>query len=213
MTVAPRFQFKNGTLQAEDVSLAKLAREFGTPLYVYSRAALHDAWGAYARALAGRKALVCFGMKANSNLAVLNEFSRLGSGFDIVSGGELARVLAVGGDPGRVVFSGVGKQVWEMKAALDAGVKCFNVESEAELLRLSQVADGMGKSAPVSLRVNPDVDAQTHPYISTGLKENKFGIAIESALAVYKRAASLPGIEIVGVDCHIGSQITEVSPY
>src|SRR5690554_4669994 len=213
MTVAPRFQFKNGTLHAEDVSLAKLAREFGTPLYVYSRAALHDAWGAYARALAGRKALVCFGMKANSNLAVLNEFSRLGSGFDIVSGGELARVLAAGGDPGKVVFSGVGKQAWEMRAALDAGVKCFNVESEPELERLAQVASTGGRIAPVSLRVNPDVDAQTHPYISTGLKENKFGIAIERAPEVYRRARELEHLEIVGVDCHIGSQLTELSPF
>src|SRR3546814_1276566 len=149
-------------------------------------------------------------MKANSNLAVLNEFKNLGSGFDIVSGGELARVLAIGGDPARVVFSGVGKQVWEMKAALEAGVKCFNVESEAELLRLSQVAQEIGKIAPVSLRVNPDVDAHTHPYISTGLTDNKFGIAIDTALAVYQRATTLPCLEIVGVDCHIGSQITEV---
>lgn len=213
MTVAPRFQFQNGILHAEDVSLAQLAKEHGTPLYVYSRAALHDAWGGYARALEGRKALVCFGMKANSNLAVLNEFSRLGAGFDIVSGGELARVLAAGGDPGKVVFSGVGKQVWELQAALDAGVKCFNVESEAELERLSQVASTSGRVAPVSLRVNPDVDAQTHPYISTGLKENKFGIPIDAAPQVYARARSLPGLEVVGVDCHIGSQITEAAPY
>lgn len=213
MTVAPHFQFLNGSLHAERVPLADLAREYGTPLYVYSRLALHEAWDAYRTAARDRDVLVCFGMKANSNLAVLNEFKKLGSGFDIVSGGELARVLAVGGDPARIVFSGVGKQVWEMKAALDAGVKCFNVESEAELLRLSQVAHDMGKVAPVSLRVNPDVDAQTHPYISTGLKENKFGIDIDTALAVYQRAASLPGLEVVGVDCHIGSQITEVSPY
>jgi len=213
MTVAPRFQFQNGTLHAEDVSLAQLAKEFGTPLYVYSRAALHDAWQSYARALEGRKALVCFGMKANSNLAVLNEFSRLGAGFDIVSGGELARVLAAGGDAGKVVFSGVGKQVWEMQAALDAGVKCFNVESEAELERLAQVAASSGRTAPVSLRVNPDVDARTHPYISTGLKENKFGIAIETAPRVYRRAMNLPGLRVVGVDCHIGSQITEAAPY
>jgi diaminopimelate decarboxylase len=213
MTVAPHFQFLNGSLHAERVPLADLAREYGTPLYVYSRQALHDAWDAYRTAARDRDVLVCFGMKANSNLAVLNEFKKLGSGFDIVSGGELARVLAVGGDPARIVFSGVGKQVWEMKAALEAGVKCFNVESEAELLRLSEVAQGMGKTAPVSLRVNPDVDAQTHPYISTGLKENKFGIAIDTALAVYQRAAGLPNLEIVGVDCHIGSQITEVSPY
>ncbi len=213
MTVAPRFQFQNGTLHAEDVSLARLAHEFDTPLYVYSRAALRDAWESYARALEGRKALVCFGMKANSNLAVLNEFSRLGSGFDIVSGGELARVLAAGGDPSKVVFSGVGKQAWEMQAALEAGVKCFNVESEAELERLAQVASSSGRVAPVSLRVNPDVDAQTHPYISTGLKENKFGIDIERAPEVYRRARNLPGLEIVGVDCHIGSQITEAAPY
>lgn len=213
MTVAPRFQFQNGTLHAEDASLAALAKEYDTPLYVYSRAALQDAWNGYARALEGRKALVCFGMKANSNLAILAEFSRLGSGFDIVSGGELARVLAAGGNAGKVVFSGVGKQVWEMQAALDAGVKCFNVESEAELERLSQVASTSGRIAPVSLRVNPDVDAQTHPYISTGLKENKFGIDIEAAPQVYRRAAGLPGLEIVGVDCHIGSQITEAAPY
>lgn len=213
MTVAPRFQLQNGTLHAEDVSLAQLAKEYGTPLYVYSRAALNDAWQSYASALEGRKALVCFGMKANSNLAVLAEFARLGAGFDIVSGGELARVLAAGGDAGKVVFSGVGKQVWEMQAALDAGVKCFNVESEAELERLSRVASTSGRVAPISLRVNPDVDAQTHPYISTGLKENKFGIPIASAPAVYRRAASLPGLEIVGVDCHIGSQITEAAPY
>src|SRR5690606_11931754 len=213
MTVAPHFQFLNGSLHAENVPLADLAREHGTPLYVYSRQALHDAWEAYRTAARDRDVLVCYGMKANSNLAVLNEFKKLGSGFDIVSGGELARVLAVGGDPARIVFSGVGKQVWEMKAALEAGVKCFNVESEAELLRLSQVAREMNKVAPVSLRVNPDVDAQTHPYISTGLKENKFGIAIDTALTVYQRAAGLPNLEIVGVDCHIGSQITEVSPY
>src|SRR5690606_13398980 len=168
MTVAPHFQFKNDTLHAEDISLATLAEEHGTPLYVYSRQALRDAWDAYRVASEGRNVLVCYGMKANSNLAVLNEFKQLGSGFDIVSGGELARVLAIGGDPGKIVFSGVGKQVWEMKAALEAGVKCFNVESEAELVRLAKVAQEMGKVAPVSLRVNPDVDAQTHPYISTG---------------------------------------------
>lgn len=213
MTVAPHFEFRNGALHAEDTPLADLASQFGTPLYVYSRQALHDAWEAYRKAAEGRDVLVCYGMKANSNLAVLNEFKKLGAGFDIVSGGELARVLAIGGDPSKVVFSGVGKQVWEMQAALKAGVKCFNVESEAELLRLSEVADQLGIVARVSLRVNPDVDAQTHPYISTGLKENKFGIAIDTAVAVYQRASSLPRIEIVGVDCHIGSQITEISPY
>lgn len=213
MTVAPHFSFKNNALHAEDVPLATLAQEFGTPLYVYSRQALRDAWHAYSTASEGRNVLVCFGMKANSNLAVLNEFRQLGSGFDIVSGGELARVLAIGGDPAKVVFSGVGKQVWEMQAGLKAGVKCFNVESEAELEQLAQVARQMGKVAPVSLRVNPDVDARTHPYISTGLKENKFGIAIETALGVYQTAAQLDSLNIVGLDCHIGSQITEVDPY
>lgn len=213
MTVAPHFQFHQNVLHAEQVPLPALAQAFGTPLYVYSRQALRDAWQAYRDATQGRNALVCFGMKANSNLSILNEFKTLGAGFDIVSGGELARVLAVGGDPAKVVFSGVGKQEWEMRAALQAGVKCFNVESEAELLRLSEVAGDMGAVAPVSLRVNPDVDAHTHPYISTGLKENKFGIAIEQAPQVYARAASLPNIAIVGVDCHIGSQITQVDPY
>jgi diaminopimelate decarboxylase len=213
MTVSPHFAFRGGVLHAENVPLPTLAERFGTPLYVYSKKALHDAWGAYQQATANRNVLVCYGMKANSNLAVLNEFRKLGAGFDIVSGGELARVLAIGGDPAKVVFSGVGKQVWEMQAALKAGVKCFNVESEPELERLAQVAQDMGKVAPVSLRVNPDVDAQTHPYISTGLKENKFGIAIEDAPAVYQRALAYGSLDIVGVDCHIGSQITEVSPY
>ncbi len=213
MTFAPHFEFRNGAMHAEDLPLADLASQFGTPLYVYSRQALHDAWEAYRAAARDRDVLVCFGMKANSNLAVLNEFRKLGAGFDIVSGGELARVLAIGGDPSKVVFSGVGKQIWEMQAALKAGVKCFNVESEAELVRLSEVAQQAGSIARVSLRVNPDVDAQTHPYISTGLKENKFGIAIETAVTVYQRATTLPNIEIVGVDCHIGSQITEISPY
>ena len=210
---SPFFNYRNGSLHAEGVSLSELGRALGTPLYVYSRAALAAAWASYQDAIGTRRVLVCFGMKANSNLAVLKEFARLGSGFDIVSGGELARVLAAGADPAKVVFSGVGKQAWEMRAALDAGVKCFNVESVPELNRLSQVASEMGKTASVSLRVNPDVDAQTHPYISTGLKENKFGIAIEEAPAAYQLAASLPGISVVGVDCHIGSQITEVAPY
>ena len=213
MTVSPHFAFQKGVLHAENVPLPELAERFGTPLYVYSKKALHDAWGAYQQAAENRNVLVCFGMKANSNLAVLNEFRKLGAGFDIVSGGELARALAVGADPSKIVFSGVGKQTWEMQAALKAGVKCFNVESEPELERLAQVAHEMGVVAPVSLRVNPDVDAKTHPYISTGLKENKFGIDIEQAPAVYQRAATWPSLEIVGVDCHIGSQITEVSPY
>ncbi|TEA76850.1 diaminopimelate decarboxylase [Allopusillimonas ginsengisoli] len=213
MTVAPQFQHKNGVLHAENIPLPELAHQYGTPLYVYSRQALRDAWAAYQEAAQARDVLVCYGMKANSNLAVINEFKTLGSGFDIVSGGELARVLAIGGDPGKIVFSGVGKQAWEMRAALEAGVKCFNVESEGELERLDAVARELGKMAPLSLRVNPDVDAHTHPYISTGLKENKFGIAIENALDVYRRAATLGNIQIVGVDCHIGSQITEAAPY
>ncbi|QKH35897.1 diaminopimelate decarboxylase [Achromobacter pestifer] len=209
----PYFQFRNNVLYAEDVPLDHLAEKLGTPLYVYSRAALKAAWESYRNAVGQHPVLVCYGMKANSNLAVLKEFARLGAGFDIVSGGELKRALAAGADPSRIVFSGVGKQAWEMRAALTAKVKCFNVESEAELRRLSEIAHGMGLRAPVSLRVNPDVDAQTHPYISTGLKENKFGIAIESALDVYRSAQSLPGLDIVGVDCHIGSQLTDISPY
>ncbi|WP_341668342.1 diaminopimelate decarboxylase [Alcaligenes sp. SDU_A2] len=213
MTVAPHFQFQNDTLHAEQLALNRLADEFGTPLYVYSRQALRDAWESYRVAGEGRKLLVCYGMKANSNLAVLQEFARLGTGFDIVSGGELARVIAAGGDPGKVVFSGVGKQVWEIEAALQAGVKCFNIESEAELERVAQVAARLNRIAPISLRVNPDVDARTHPYISTGLKDNKFGVPIEDAPRIYARAQQLPSLNIVGVDCHIGSQITEVSPY
>ena len=209
----PYFQFRNNVLYAEDVPLDHLADKLGTPLYVYSRAALKAAWESYRNAVGQHPVLVCYGMKANSNLAVLKEFARLGAGFDIVSGGELKRALAAGADPSRIVFSGVGKQAWEMRAALAARVKCFNVESEAELRRLSEIAQDMGLRAPVSLRVNPDVDAQTHPYISTGLKENKFGIAIESALDVYRSAQSLPGLEIMGVDCHIGSQLTDISPY
>lgn len=213
MTVSPHFQFLNGSLNAEGVPLTQLAQDYGTPLYVYSRQALRDAWESYRSAASQRDVLICYGMKANSNLAVLNEFKNLGSGFDIVSGGELARVLAIGGNPAHIVFSGVGKQSWELEAALKAGVKCFNVESESELVRLSGIATAMGLRAPTSLRVNPDVDAHTHPYISTGLKENKFGIDIEEALRVYQLAATLPGLEIVGIDCHIGSQITEVAPY
>lgn len=209
----PYFQYRNNVLYAEDVPLDHLAHGLGTPLYIYSRAALKGAWETYRSAIGQRPVLVCYGMKANSNLAVLKEFARLGAGFDIVSGGELKRALAVGADPSKIVFSGVGKQAWEMRAALAAQVKCFNVESEAELHRLSDVAEELGVRAPVSLRVNPDVDAQTHPYISTGLKENKFGIAIESALDVYRVAQSLPGLDIVGVDCHIGSQLTDISPY
>ena len=197
----------------DDLSLSDLAREHGTPLYVYSRRAMLAALAPYQKALQGRPHLVCFAVKSNSNLAVLQTFAQAGCGFDIVSGGELERVLAAGGDAGKVVFSGVGKSRREMKQALEAGVRCFNVESTAELEVLSEVATQIGRTARVSLRVNPDVDAGTHPYISTGLKGNKFGVAHEVAVATYQRAAQLPGIEVVGIDCHIGSQITEMSPY
>lgn len=202
-----------GELCLDGHRLRDLATRFGTPLYVYSRRAMLAALAPYQRALAGRPHLVCYAVKANSNLAVLQTFAQAGCGFDIVSGGELARVLAAGGEASKVVFSGVGKTRDEMRQAIAAGVRCFNVESTAELEVLSEVAAGMGQRARVSLRVNPDVDAGTHPYISTGLKGNKFGVAHEQALASYRRAASLPGIEVVGIDCHIGSQITEVAPY
>ncbi|PTB18192.1 diaminopimelate decarboxylase [Trinickia symbiotica] len=207
------FTYIDGVLHAEQVSAVSLADEFGTPLYVYSRAALTDAYEAYARACAGRRASVHVAVKANSNLAVLNVFARLGAGFDIVSGGELARVLAAGGKAENVVFSGVGKSADEMRQALEAGVKCFNVESIAELDRLDAVAGALGKKAPVSLRVNPNVDPKTHPYISTGLKANKFGVAFDDARDAYRRAAAMPHLEVVGIDCHIGSQITEIAPY
>ncbi len=207
------FTYRNGELHAEDVPVAEIARRFGTPAYVYSRATLERHYRAYDEALSGRPHLVCYAVKANSNLAVLNVLARLGAGFDIVSAGELERVLRAGGDAGKVVFSGVGKQEWEMKQALEAGVRCFNVESDTELDRLNRVAGELGVKAPVSLRVNPDVDAGTHPYISTGLKENKFGIDIAQVPAVYARAAELPHLEILGVDCHIGSQLTSVAPF
>ncbi len=208
------FLFRQGDdLWLDGVRLADLAAEFGTPLYVYSRSAMRTAAAAYQRALAGRPHLLCFALKANSSLAVIKTFADLGLGFDIVSGGELARVIAAGGDPAKVVFSGVGKTRTEMQAALRAGVKCFNVESEAELQSLSEVACALGRTAAVSLRINPDVDAKTHPYISTGLKGNKFGIAHERARDAYACAASLPGLQVVGIDCHIGSQITEIAPY
>ena len=202
----------DGRLHIEDVALDTLAKRFGTPLYVYSRAALEAAYRAYAEAFAATPHLICYAVKANSSLAILNLFARLGAGFDIVSGGELARVLAAGGDPGKVVFSGVGKTADEMRAALDAGILCFNVESVSELHRLNRVAGEMGKVAPVSFRVNPDVDPRTHPYISTGLKENKFGVPIADAPALYRLAASLPNLAITGIDCHIGSQLTDLSP-
>ena len=207
------FAYVDGVLHTEGVSAVSLAEQFGTPLYVYSRAALTDAWQAYAGACAGRRATVHVAAKANSNLAVLNVFARLGASFDIVSGGELARVLAAGGKAENVVFSGVGKRADEMREALEAGVKCFNVESIPELDRLNAVAASVGKTAPVSLRVNPDVDAKTHPYISTGLKSNKFGVAFDEARATYRAAAAMTHLEVVGIDCHIGSQITEIAPY
>lgn len=202
----------DGRLHLEDVALDTLAERFGTPLYVYSRQALETAYQDYTQAFAGTPHLVCYAVKANSSLAILNLFARLGAGFDIVSGGELARVLAAGGDPGKVVFSGVGKTADEMRAALAAGILCFNVESVSELHRLSRVASDVGKVAPVSFRVNPDVDPKTHPYISTGLKENKFGVPIADAPALYRLAASLPNLDVTGIDCHIGSQLTDLSP-
>lgn len=205
--------YRNGRLFVEGVPLDYVARRFGTPCYVYSEAALTHAYRAYDDAFQGRDHLICYAVKANSNLAILNRFAREGSGFDIVSGGELMRVLAAGGDPGKVVFSGVGKTAAEMQAALDAEILCFNVESEAELQRLNRIAGERGRRAPVSLRVNPDVDAGTHPYISTGLKENKFGIAFDEARRLYRLAGELPHLEVAGLDCHIGSQLTETAPF
>ncbi|QZP26968.1 diaminopimelate decarboxylase [Pseudomonas mosselii] len=207
------FNYRGGELFAEGVALTAIAERFGTPTYVYSRAHIEAQYRSYTDALQGVEHLVCFAVKANSNLGVLNLLARLGAGFDIVSGGELERVLAAGGRADRVVFSGVGKTRDDMRRALEVGVHCFNVESTDELERLQVVAAEMGKTAPVSLRVNPDVDAGTHPYISTGLKENKFGIAIADAEAIYVRAAQLPNLDVVGVDCHIGSQLTTVEPF
>jgi diaminopimelate decarboxylase len=202
----------DGRLHIEGVALDTLAERFGTPLYVYSRQALEEAYQAYAQAFADTPHLICYAVKANSSLAILNLFARLGAGFDIVSGGELARVLAAGGTPGKVVFSGVGKTADEMRAALKAGILCFNVESVSELHRLNRIAGDMGEVAPVSFRVNPDVDPKTHPYISTGLKENKFGVPIADAPALYHLAAGLPNLKVTGIDCHIGSQLTDLSP-
>ncbi|MBI1398343.1 MAG: diaminopimelate decarboxylase [Betaproteobacteria bacterium] len=207
------FAYDHGELHAEGVPLSTIAERFGTPCYVYSRAALEGAFLAFGKALGAQPHLVCYAMKANSNLAVLDLLARLGSGFDIVSGGELRRVLAAGGDARKVVFSGVGKSEADIRFALAQGILCFNVESRSELLRLSKIARSMNTTAPVSLRVNPDVDARTHPYISTGLKENKFGVAFEEAEEIYREAARLPGVRIAGIDCHIGSQITEVAPF
>lgn len=203
----------DGQLWAENTSLTQLAAQFGTPLYVYSRATLERHWNAFDQSVGSHPHLVCYAVKANSNLGVLNVLARLGSGFDIVSGGELERVVVAGGDPKKVVFSGVGKTVQEMQRALELGIKCFNVESEPELERLNEVAKGMGVIAPISLRINPDVDAKTHPYISTGLRDNKFGIAFDRAPAVYQFAASLEHLDVKGIDCHIGSQLTDIEPF
>ena len=207
------FQYKNNQLMAENLPVKQLAEQFDTPLYVYSRATLERHWHAFNNAFDEHPHLVCFAVKSNPNIAILNVMAKLGSGFDIVSQGELERVLAAGGDAGKVVFSGVAKSRQEIARALEVNIRCFNVESEAELLRINQVAGEMGKIAPISLRVNPDVDAHTHPYISTGLKENKFGVSVEQAREVYKVAATLSNIEIVGMDCHIGSQLTELQPF
>lgn len=207
------FSYTDDKLHVESVPLARIAEEFGTPCYVYSRATLERHWHAFNDAFKGHKHMICYAVKANSNLAVLNLFARLGSGFDIVSLGELRRVIAAGGDPGKVVFSGVGKREDEIREALETGIHCFNVESEAELLRIDRIAGDMGKTAPVSLRVNPDVDANTHPYISTGLKENKFGVDVDSAMQLYRKAADLQHLDVCGIDCHIGSQLTDLSPF
>jgi len=206
-------EHRSGELHCEQVPLTAIAQAHGTPTYVYSRAAIEAAFASFASAAAGRNVLLCFAMKANSNLAVLDLLARQGAGFDIVSGGELERVLAIGGNPARVVFSGVGKSHTEIQRALEIGVKCFNVESAAELDRIDAIARSLGRRAPISIRVNPDVDAGTHPYISTGLRENKFGIAHDQTRSVYAHAATLEGIEIVGIDCHIGSQIVETAPF
>lgn len=207
------FEYRNGQLHAENVAVADIARAHGTPCYVYSRATLERHWHAFNDAFGAQPHLVCYAVKANSNLAILNLFARLGSGFDIVSGGELERVLRAGGDPSKVVFSGLGKKAAEIRKALEVGIRCFNIESEAELDRINAVAGEMGKVASISLRVNPDVDAQTHPYISTGLKENKFGIEIGRAEAVYVKAAAMPHLNVVGIDCHIGSQLLTLTPF
>ena len=207
------FEYRDGTLYAENVNLNDIARDYGTPAYIYSRATFERHYKAFDEALGEVPHLVCYAVKANSNLGILNLLARLGSGFDIVSGGELERVLAAGGDASKVVFSGVGKIAAEMRRALDVGIHCFNVESEGELELLNAIAADMGNIAPVSIRVNPDVDAKTHPYISTGLKENKFGIDFNDALRVYQCAADMPAINVIGIDCHIGSQLTEVTPF
>jgi len=206
------FNYKNGQLFAEDVSLEDIAKEYGTPCFVYSRATLERHWHAFNDAFGDHPHMICYSVKANSNIGILNLLARLGSGFDIVSVGELERVLKAGGEPKKIVFSGVGKRADEMQRALDVGIRCFNIESIGELERLNDVAGSMGKVADISIRVNPDVDAQTHPYISTGLKDNKFGIDIDIVEGVYQQAAAMPNINVTGIDCHIGSQLTELSP-
>ena len=207
------FQYKNEQLYVEDLPVKQLAEEFGTPLYIYSRATLERHWHAFDSALGDHPHLICYAVKANSNIGILNVMAKLGSGFDIVSQGELERVLAAGGEASKVVFSGVAKSRAEIMRALEVGIRCFNVESIAELHHINQIAGEMGKIAPISLRVNPDVDAHTHPYISTGLKENKFGVSVDEAREVYKLAATLPNVKITGMDCHIGSQLTELQPF
>ena len=207
------FQYKNEQLYVEDLPVKQLAEEFGTPLYIYSRATLERHWHAFDSALGEHPHLICYAVKANSNIGILNVMAKLGSGFDIVSQGELERVLAAGGEASKVVFSGVAKSRSEIMRALEVGIRCFNVESIAELYHINQIAGEMGKVAPISLRVNPDVDAHTHPYISTGLKENKFGVSVDEAREVYKLAATLPHVKITGMDCHIGSQLTELQPF
>ncbi|OGI43667.1 MAG: diaminopimelate decarboxylase [Candidatus Muproteobacteria bacterium RBG_16_64_11] len=207
------FDYRGARLYAEGVALADIAAQVGTPCYVYSRAHIDAQWRAFDEAFGARPHLVCYSVKANSNLALLNCLARLGSGFDIVSGGELERVLAAGGDPAKIVFSGIGKGAEELRRALQAGIHCFNVESAGELERLNEIAGAMGRPAPVSLRVNPDVDAKTHPYIATGLKDSKFGVPMNEAHALYRHASALPHIRVVGVDCHIGSQLTDLGPF
>ncbi|WP_273395136.1 diaminopimelate decarboxylase [Actinobacillus porcinus] len=207
------FQYKNNRLYAEDLPVAQLAQEFGTPLYIYSKATLERHWHAFDNAFGDHPHLICFAVKSNSNIAILQTMAKLGSGFDIVSQGELERVLIAGGDASKVVFSGVAKTEKEIERALEVGIRCFNVESQPELLRINEVAGRMGKIAPISLRVNPDVDAKTHPYISTGLKENKFGVSVEQAREVYRLTATLEHVKITGMDCHIGSQLTELQPF
>jgi diaminopimelate decarboxylase len=207
------YSYRNGVLHAEQVPLDELARRFGTPCYVYSSASIESAYGEFSRALSGRSSMICYSVKANSNLAILALLSRLGAGFDIVSGGELARVLAAGGDPAKTLFSGVGKSAAEIELALEKRIGCINVESEAELARIDRIAQRLGRRAPIALRVNPDIDPKTHPYISTGLRQSKFGVSHEDAHRLYLLAATLPGVEVVGIGCHIGSLLTEAAPF